>query len=139
MLACLSTGNGGDSDIGSLDVVLPWIGPILKPASSVPFESYLLENHSFLLRTGCFLARFIQKVNSPNFASQAQNFENFFQVAPTTLLVATELRNNRVALGCYLNTGKITCEVNPQLSSLTQHIFTLVHAFKPKTSDGPLV
>jgi len=129
----------GDSDIGSLDVVLPRIGPILKPASSVPFESYLLENHSFLLRTGCFVVRFIHKVNSPTFASQAQNFENFFQVAPTTLLVATELRNNRVALGCYLNTGKITCEVDPQFSSLTQHIVTLVHAFKPKTSDGPLV
>ncbi|WAR54812.1 hypothetical protein PtB15_4B430 [Puccinia triticina] len=137
-LIAWSLDHGGDSDVGSLDCFLPQIRPP-KPASSVSLQSYLLENHSFLLSTGCFIVRFIHKANSPAFPSALGNCDNFFQLTPTTLLVATELRKKSVALGCYLNTGKITCKVDPQFSSLAQHIVTLVHAFKPKVPEDPII
>ncbi|PLW56731.1 hypothetical protein PCANC_01682 [Puccinia coronata f. sp. avenae] len=138
-LVAWSLDHGGDSDVGSLDRFLPRIRPISVPASSVSLGSYLLQNHSFLLKTGCFGLRFIHNTKTPTSTSEPENSENFFQVAPTTLLVATQPRENRVALGCYLDIGKITCKVDPQFSSLAQHIVNLVHAFKPKAPEGPLV
>ncbi|KAI7958115.1 hypothetical protein MJO29_006332 [Puccinia striiformis f. sp. tritici] len=137
-LSAWNLDHGGDSDVGSLERFLPQIRSIPKQTPSVSSRSCLLENHSFLLRTGCFRARFIHKVNSPTSISP-ENFENFFQLAPSTLLVATELSKGHVALGCYLNTGKIVCKVDPQFSSLAQHIVTLVHAFRPNVPDGPLI
>ncbi|KAI9609212.1 hypothetical protein KEM48_002919 [Puccinia striiformis f. sp. tritici PST-130] len=133
-LSAWNLDHGGDSDVGSLERFLPQIRSIPKQTPSVSSRSCLLENHSFLLRTGCFRARFIHKVNSPTSISP-ENFENFFQLAPSTLLVATELSKGHVALGCYLNTGKIVCKVDPQFSSLAQHIVTLVHAFRPNVPD----
>ncbi|KAI9605129.1 hypothetical protein H4Q26_003103 [Puccinia striiformis f. sp. tritici PST-130] len=137
-LSAWNLDHGGDSDVGSLERFLPQIRSIPKQTPSVSSRSCLLENHSFLLRTGCFRARFIHKVNSPTSISP-ENFENFFQLAPSTLLVATELSKGHVALGCYLNTGKIICKVDPQFSSLAQHIVTLVHAFRPNVPDVPLI
>ncbi|KAA1074828.1 hypothetical protein PGT21_022120 [Puccinia graminis f. sp. tritici] len=138
-LVAWSKDHGGDSDVGSLDRFLPRLGPISKTTSSVPPQSYILENHSFLLRTGCFVVRFIHTANSPTSTSALRNCDNFFQLAPTTLLVATQLSKDSVALGCYLNTGTINCKVDPQFSSLAQHIVTLVHAFRPKVAESPLV
>lgn len=129
--------HGGDSDVGSLNPLLPRISPPLEPSSKTSLQSCLMGNHSFVLRTGCFVGRYLHNADSPRLKSPADNLNQFLQLPPITLLAATKLTEERVVLGIYINTGRITCAIDPQLSSLVQHVIGLVHSVNPPSPDEP--
>ncbi|MBW0473043.1 hypothetical protein O181_012758 [Austropuccinia psidii MF-1] len=127
--------HGGDSDIGSLGVYLPCVRSASPPALySKPLYLYFQENHSLLLSFGCFVARLMRNFDLPSFTTETSSLSNFLQVPPTTLLLATRREAENIQLAVHLKTGALQSRIDPHLTSLAQHIMSVVDTFNPSVA-----
>ncbi|CAH7677657.1 hypothetical protein PPACK8108_LOCUS12834, partial [Phakopsora pachyrhizi] len=129
-----SSHHSGDADVGTLDRFLPRIVPRQRRQKTDFLARLLRSDQSFLFDAQQLSVCFFHGAGSFKASFDQSAANELLVVPPTTILAATKFQHEDLLLSAHVHIGIFKIRLDPQLSSLAQHILNVINAFKPE--DG---